>query len=95
MMPKLPPATTKSLGIAFAMIKPDTHMPTVMPTCVHRFLPVRKSTSESGAARPREARGHAKRRGRWLMHCFFAEVIGGFDRVLAEAVVAGRAAHAA
>jgi len=29
MMPKLPPATTKSLGIAFAMIKPDTHMPTM------------------------------------------------------------------
>ena len=56
MMPKLEPATTKSLGIAFAMIKPDTHMPTMMPTCVHRFLPVRKSTSESGAARPREAR---------------------------------------
>ncbi|CAH0379926.1 unnamed protein product, partial [Pelagomonas calceolata] len=34
-----------------AMRKPDTHMPTMMPTCAHRFLPARKSTSEELASR--------------------------------------------
>ena len=65
----------------------------MMPTCVHRFLPVRKSTSERDLARqqagaaarvaktPGSAQQSEKRR------------FGGADRCrgLAEAVVAGRA----
>ena len=58
---KLPPATTNSSGIHMAMRNPDTHMPTMMPTCAHRFLPVRKSVSPVRVERRHAVDGVASR----------------------------------
>jgi hypothetical protein len=78
-------------------------MKTMMPTCAQRFLPVRNQpVSAATPSSWRRVDGvevmiqprarSAATDGLW--HCFFAGPIGGFGRVLAEAVVAGRAAHA-